>query len=281
MKNLIITLTLLLGAMSYGQVEVGEIIETTFVYDYGDRYTTRSTPQLDCRGQDGQYRLNIRERDNGDLRVQVKGFEGVNAFENFYEVVGSTRQELIDRVNLNKDTFESAELGSTTRSANADYWDYDHNLVDPPCSDRGFRANQNPGRYLQYKEGYTGRSGSRFNYGPRGDAYINVGSNFTIRFGTAEWTETYAHRAYNRLRQAYAHEIWEQDLIARGFTEYTTIALYQWVIPHGSQTIRVGRYRTDRIQIRIGNDTWVREVPAGIEFIDCVLAGGDPRVCDD
>ena len=271
MKNLIITLTLLLGVMSYGQVEVGEIIETTFVYDYGDRYTTRSTPQLDCRGQDGQYRLNIRERDNSDLRIQVKGFEGVNAFENFYEVVGSTRQELIDRVNLNKDTFESAELGSTTRSANADYWDYDHNLVNPPCNDRGFRANQNPGRYLQYKEGYTGRNGSRFNYGPRGDVYIDVGSNFTIRFGVAQWTETYAHRAYDRLRWAYSHSDFGQNLIARGFTEYDIIDLYDWVFVCNGHNIRIGpdpRRPNTHVGIRIGNDIWYRSHSAAIPWID-------------
>ena len=227
MKNLIITLTLLLGAMSYGQGNLAD----TFVYDYGDRFTTRQTAQLDCGDQDRQYRLFLLEDNNNNLHIRVNGASGpTETFNNYYKVVdgpGYSRQELIDRINLNKDNFNSFELSQMPRSFNADYWDYDHNLVDPPCSDRRFRANQTPSRYLQYKEGYTGRNGSRFNYGPRGDVYIDVGSNFTVRFGATTWTETYAHRAYNRLRQAYAHETWEQDLIARGFVDSPDSA-YQW-----------------------------------------------------
>ena len=227
MKKIIIILTLLLGVMSYGQGNLAD----TFVYDYGDRFTTRQTAQLDCGNQDRQYRLFLLEDNNNNLHIRVNGASGpTETFNNYYKVVdgpGYSRQELIDRINLNKDNFNSFELSQMPRSFNADYWDYDHNLVDPPCSDRRFRANQTPSRYLQYKEGYTGRNGSRFNYGPRGDVYIDVGSNFTVRFGATEWTETYAHRAYDRLRQAYAHETWEQDLIARGFVDSPDSA-YQW-----------------------------------------------------
>ena len=278
MKNLIITITLLLGVMSYGQRERAVITEYT--NSAGEKIflhkNAASTPSGRCQhGANPRFNLT----DQYDMQsVNLNGVEilridpNLRNANNIDDRIDYRWVSEADRLAFREDITEGRDLLSDPnryRNRNGSF------SINTPCGELTPRA------YLEGQSNWIRTDGNRFFFGPRGDVSIVPGTTSTIRFGVIEWTRNSVWEAYARLQQAYALEVWEQDLIARGFTEYTIIALYQWVIPHGSQTIRVGRYRTDRIQIRIGNDTWVREVPAGIEFIDCVLAGGDPRVCDD
>ena len=273
MKNLIITLTLLLGVMSYGQ---DRAVTTEYTNSAGEMIfvhkTVGATPPGRCQYGarplfeiTGQYSAQLLSGNRIGIDPEIRNGDEPDGVT--YNIVSDADREAF-RNDITEDR-QAATAPNIYRTRNGNL------SINTPCGELTPRA------YLEGQSNWIRTDGNRFFFGPRGDVSIVPGTPSTIRFGVIEWTRNSAVEAYARLQQAYALETWEQDLIARGFTEYTTIALYQWVIPHGSQTIRVGRYRTDRIQIRIGNDTWVREVPAGIEFIDCVLAGGDPRVCDD
>ena len=248
MKNLIITITLLLGAMSYGQDRLAH----TYVHEYevgGNRvYTLRSVGGQDCSGHLDNYRIEFYDRLQGNDDVLLIYDRSSNP--TFYTTIDENRSEFVSGIERNRDDYRNRADEDAARPTPTDYWDVNFNLADPPCSQHSTT------KYLTSKSNYNAErsSGSRFHYGPRGDVYIDTSSGrFTVRFGASEWIETERHRAYDRLRCAYSHSDFEQNLIARGFVE-ANHHTYEWqqVCPGSDSTTwnwRVDIVGDDRVNL--------------------------------
>ena len=262
MKNLIITLTLLLGVMSYGQSRLAR----TFVHQYdrgGEKiYTLKLSAQQDCTGHEDRYRIELYDRLQGNTNVLVIG-------DALYQITAENRSEFISGIERNRDDYRNIADEQAPRPTPTDYWDSDFNVVDPFCN------QHSTSKYLRSKSNYdSGRStSSRFHYGPRGDAYIDTSSGFTVRFGATEWTETQRHRAYDRLRQVYALQDWEQNLIAREFEPYTgpLTYLYERSCSSGGP-IRINRYLGNRVVVFHDGVNRIEDYTTAIETVDFIIS---------
>ena len=207
---------LFLGAISYGQQRLAR----TYVHQYdrgGEKiYTLKHAAQQDCSGHEDSYRIELYDRFQGNTNVLIIG-------DTFYQAIYDNRSELVSTIERNKDDYRNEADEQAARPTPTDYWDSDFNLVDPFCNQH---SNT---KYLTSKSNYDSErsTSSRFHYGPRGDVYIDTSNGFTVRFGATEWTETQRHRAYDRIRWAYSHSDFEQNLIARGFVE-SNHHTYEW-----------------------------------------------------
>ena len=220
MKNLIITLTLLLGVMSYGQERA---VTTEYTNSAGEMIFVHKdgafTPPGRCQYGDlpqfvltGQYSVIILPGNRIGIDPDVRNGNTPDGVT--YNIVSNA-----DRDAFRNDILEDRQSPATAPNI---YRTRNGNLsINTPCGELTPRA------YLEGQSNWIRTDGNRFFFGPRGDVSIVPGTTSTIRFGATEWTRNSVWEAYIRLQQAYALETWEQDLIARGFVDSPDSA-YQW-----------------------------------------------------
>ena len=230
MKNLIIILTLLLGAMSYGQAERAVVTEYTnsagekiFLHKNAATSPSRrcqygDIPRFEYTVQYDMYSLNY--QGNDVLIIDPDVTDGDSSNRTIYHVV-SNADVTAFRNDITEDRDRLADPNRyRTRNGGLSF--------DTPCGNSGISR----GDYLESQPNWSSTGGSSYYFGGTQDTYITLQPNgvmVEIAFGNAIefFPFTNVVDAYAKLQELLALETWERELIAREFVDSPDSA-YQW-----------------------------------------------------
>ena len=219
MKNLIITITLLLGAISYGQDiavtteytnSAGEMI---FVHKNG-----ASTPPGRCQFGDlprfaltGQYSVIILPGNRIGIDPDVRNGNTPDGVT--YNIVSNADREAF-RNDILEDRQSPATAPNIYRTRNGGL------SFDTPCGNSGISR----GDYLESQPNWSSTGGSSYYFGGTQDTYITLQPNgvmVEIAFGNAIefFPFTNVADAYAKLQELLALRSFERELIALGFVD--------------------------------------------------------------
>ena len=233
MKNLIITLTLLLGVMSYGQTSPERATITEFTNSAGEMIflhkSATSTPPGRCQFGDlprfelsNQWRItSYRFRGDDVLHIDpdVRNANHVNDGI-FYQIVSNT-----DRDAFRNDITDDRDLltePNRYRVRNGGL------SFDTPCGNSGISR----GDYLESQPNWSSTGGSSYYFGGTQDTYITLQPNgvmVEIAFGNniEFFPFTNVVDAYAKLQELLELRSFERELIALGFRA-SPHHMYDW-----------------------------------------------------
>ena len=217
MKNLIITLTLLLGAMSYGQ---DRAVTTEYTNSAGEMIFVHKdgafTPPGRCQYGDlpqfvltGQYSVIILPGNRIGIDPDVRNGNTPDGVT--YNIVSNADNDAF-RNDVLEDRQSPATAPNIYRTRNGGL------SFDTPCGDSGISR----GDYLESQPNWSSTGGSSYYFGETQDTYITLQPNgvmVEIAFGNniEFFPFTNVVDAYAKLQELLALEAWERELIALGF----------------------------------------------------------------
>ena len=228
MKKIIITLTLLLGVMSYGQ-DIAVVTEYTnstgemiFVHKNGG-----STPPGRCQFGDlprfaltGQYSVILLSGNRIGIDPDVRNGNTPDGVT--YNIVSNADRDAF-RNDILEDRQSPATAPNIYRTRNGGL------SFDTPCGD----SNITPDAYFRSQPDFTDFILEEFyQFRNLNDIYVVEGPHgFFIDFygtGHTELRFSSITALYERLQELLELEAWERRLIALGFTEYTGPLTYDY-----------------------------------------------------
>ena len=276
MKNLIITLTLLLGVMSYGQ-NIQQAYITEFTSSSGEKIflhrQNATSPSRRC--QHGaipnfefttQYyvrSLNIQGDDV--LRIDPNITDGdPSNFITYHWVSNDDKDDFRNDITSGRDNTNSTRIHYTRNGAVSLY---------TPC------GTITPREYLESRYNFNRRAGSStYFFGDATDVYISVISNssFRVAIGTLPNIvfESYdsVAGAYTRLHRLLTLHPWERALLGRGFREYSgpLTYLYERSCSSGGP-IRINRWGSDRLTVFHDGTNVIESFSDALDTIDFII----------
>ena len=235
MKNLILTLTLLLGVMSYGQGNVQQAYITEFTSSSsGEKIflhrQNASSPSRHCQGGaiprfefTTQYyvrSLNIQGDDVLRIDPNITDGDPTN-FITYHWVSNNDKDDFRNDITSGRDNTNSSRIHYTRNGGVSLY---------TPC------GTITPREYLESRYNFNRRAGSStYFFGDATNTYISVisDSSFRVAIGTLPSIvfESYDNvaDAYNRLLEVLEFEVWEILLLSElGFEVYDGPLTYEY-----------------------------------------------------
>ena len=260
MKNLIITLTLLLGVMSYGQTV--RAVTTEYTNSAGEMIFVHKngafTPPGRCQYGDlprfaltGQYSAILLPDNRIGIDPDVRNGNTPDGVT--YNIVSNADREAF-RNDILEDRQSPATAPNIYRTRNGGL------SFDTPCGNSGISR----GDYLESQPNWSSTGGSSYYFEGIQDTYITLqpnGAMVEIAFGDNIHFESFTdvEDAYNRLQEIFALDPLERELIARDFVD-SSDSQYDWENPCILTTIRIdvlgnGRYNVQTFGIQNPNQS--------------------------